>query len=86
MSDTSGFYRFDKEAATLLYAPNFVYAPTFTLRRGMRDSKLPPIAKARVVDVAKKVPVTYPVDGWYWFDGEAEARAFFGLPPALVEE
>ena len=21
---------------------------------------------------------TYPVDGWYWFDSEAEARAFFG--------
>lgn len=27
---------------------------------------------------------TYPVDGWYWFDTEAEARAFFGLPPAEV--
>jgi hypothetical protein len=25
---------------------------------------------------------TYPVDGWYWFDSEAEARAFFGLPDA----
>lgn len=24
---------------------------------------------------------TYPVDGWYWFDTEAEAREFFGLPP-----
>jgi hypothetical protein len=24
---------------------------------------------------------TYPVDGWYWFDTEAEARAFFNLPP-----
>lgn len=23
---------------------------------------------------------TYPVDGWYWFDSEAEAREFFGLP------
>ena len=23
---------------------------------------------------------TYPVDGWYWFDSEAEARAFFDLP------
>jgi hypothetical protein len=27
---------------------------------------------------------TYPVDGWYWFDTEAEAREFFGLPP--IEE
>ena len=25
---------------------------------------------------------TYPAYGWYWFDTEAEARAFFGLPPA----
>jgi hypothetical protein len=24
---------------------------------------------------------TYPVDGWYWFDTEGEARAFFNLPP-----
>lgn len=23
---------------------------------------------------------TYPVDGWYWFDGEEAARGFFGLP------
>lgn len=23
----------------------------------------------------------YPVDGWYWFDTEEEAREFFGLPP-----
>jgi hypothetical protein len=27
----------------------------------------------------------YPVDGWYWFDTEAEARTFFNLPP-LEEE
>ena len=23
---------------------------------------------------------SYPVDGWYWFDSEAEARVFFGFP------
>jgi hypothetical protein len=23
-----------------------------------------------------------PVDGWYWFNNEADAQAFFGLPPA----
>jgi hypothetical protein len=23
----------------------------------------------------------YPVDGWYWFDSEEQAREFFGLPP-----
>jgi hypothetical protein len=29
---------------------------------------------------------TYPVDGWYWFDTEAEAREFFNLPPAPEPE
>jgi hypothetical protein len=24
----------------------------------------------------------YPVDGWYWFDSEADARSHFGLPEA----
>jgi hypothetical protein len=24
----------------------------------------------------------YPVDGWYWFDGEGQARQFWGLTPA----
>ena len=22
---------------------------------------------------------TYPVDGWHWFDSEAQAREFFGV-------
>ena len=26
---------------------------------------------------------TYPVDWWYWFDSELEAREFFGLPIEL---
>lgn len=28
----------------------------------------------------------YPVDGWYWFDTEEEARAFFSLPTLEVAE
>jgi hypothetical protein len=31
--DTSGFYKQDPESGTLLHAPNFVYAPTYTLLR-----------------------------------------------------
>lgn len=27
----------------------------------------------------------YPIDGWYWFDTEEEARTYFELP-LLVEE
>ena len=31
-------------------------------------------------------PPSGPVDGWHWFDSEAEARAFFGLPEVEVPE
>jgi len=31
----------------------------------------------------------YPMDGWYWFDSEEEARIFFNLPeeeqPPIIE-
>ena len=27
---------------------------------------------------------TYPIDGWYWFDSEEEAREFFNLPPLEI--
>ena len=27
----------------------------------------------------------YPIDGWYWFDSEEEARTFFNLPPDPVD-
>jgi hypothetical protein len=29
--------------------------------------------------LADRDTYAYPVDGWYWFDSEAEARAFFNL-------
>ena len=29
---------------------------------------------------------TYPIDGWYWFDSEEEARAYFELPIEEVTE
>lgn len=28
---------------------------------------------------ATKDNFTYPIDGWYWFDSEDQARTFFGL-------
>jgi hypothetical protein len=28
---------------------------------------------------------SYPVDGWYWFDTEEEARLFFDLPAEFIE-
>ena len=27
----------------------------------------------------RRTEYNYPVDGWYWFNSEAEARAFFEL-------
>lgn len=27
---------------------------------------------------------TYPVDNWYWFNSEEEAREFFNLPPLEI--
>lgn len=29
---------------------------------------------------------TYPVAGWRWFDSEAQAREYFGLPSAPTDE
>jgi hypothetical protein len=29
---------------------------------------------------------TYPVDGWYWFDSEDDARAHFGIEPDPVPQ
>jgi hypothetical protein len=46
----------------LVYGPNAVHAPGFTLLKEKRET------------------YNYPVDGWYWFDSEAEAREFLGVP------
>jgi len=32
-----------------------------------------------VLATEEKDSYQYPVDGWYWFDSEEEARLFFGL-------
>ena len=36
MEDTSGFYKYDEEQ--WFYAPNAVYAPTYTLLRELKDT------------------------------------------------
>ena len=28
----------------------------------------------------EKDTYTYPIDGWYWFDSEEEARIYFNIP------
>jgi len=41
MEDTSGFYKLEDE--NWQYAPNFVYAPTYTLLRELKDTYTYPI-------------------------------------------
>ena len=59
MENTNGFYKF--EEGELLYAPDFVSAPTFELNIELKDT------------------YTYPVEGWYYFDSEEEAKIFFNM-------
>lgn len=33
----------------------------------------------------QKDAYTYPIDGWYWFDDENQARTFFGLSLAVED-
>ena len=54
---------YKNENSGLLYAPNFVYGPYQTFSL-LKENK---------------DHYTYPVEGWYWFDSEVEAKAFFDL-------
>jgi hypothetical protein len=48
-----------------------LYGPNFVLNTGYNLYK------------EQKDTYSYPIDGWYWFSEENEARLFFGLP--LIE-
>lgn len=65
--NTSGFYK--NEDGQLLYGPTTVQLPISCHHHGLNR--------------AQHDSYTYPVEGWYWFDTENEARAFFDMP--LVE-
>jgi len=34
----------------------------------------------------QKDTYTYPIDGWYWFDSEEHAKAFFGITPTFPSQ
>ena len=59
---------FYKVDGDLLYAPNFVLGPY------------------QQYELRKETHQehTYPIDGWYWFNTENEARLFFNM--SIVEE
>lgn len=67
----SGFYKVDEVSGELLRGPNFVHAPDFSLLAEDKDEYL-------ALDI-------FPMDGWYWFDTEEEAREFLGVPAADPE-
>ena len=52
------------DGEVLLYGPNFVFGPY----------------SAYELRKETKDTHTYPVDGWYWFDSEEDAKVFFKLP------
>lgn len=54
---------FYKNDGGLLYGPNFVLGPY----------------GAYELRKETRDEHTYPIDGWYWFDSEAEAKTFFGI-------
>jgi hypothetical protein len=59
---------FYKVDGDLLYAPNFV------------------LGAYSAYELRKETyqEHTYPIDGWYWFETENEARVFFNMP--ILEE
>lgn len=72
MEDTSGFYKLDTDAEE----HSFFYAPNFVYGPNgfqlLRENK---------------DQYTYPVDGWYWFDTEQQARQFWNIPlPEEIEQ
>lgn len=64
---TSGFYRYLEETG-LQYAPNYVYGPYLSYMLLERE-------KDEYLELGM-----LPYDGWYWFDSEEEAYAFFDIP------
>ena len=57
------FYKKDETTNEILEAPNFVYSPDFVLL-------------AEDVDEYIQLGIL-PMDGWYWFDSNNEAKTFF---------
>lgn len=49
---------------------NLLYGPNFVVNANYEMYK------------EEKDSYTYPIDGWYWFDDETQARENLGLPPA----
>jgi hypothetical protein len=60
---------FYKLDGELLYAPNFVLGPY----------------QAYSLHKQTHSENEYPIDGWFWFDSEQEAKAYFGIPYELSE-
>lgn len=53
---------------------NLIYAPNTVLNAEFELTK------------EKHEEYKFPIDGWYWFNSEEEAREFFNLPLKELEE
>lgn len=62
--DTSGFYKLETQANE----PNLLFGPN-----GVSNASYE-------LHRALHETYAYPIDGWYWFDSEIEAKTFFNLP------
>lgn len=69
MEDTSGFYKIQNQNEELI----LLYGPNGVMHCDY--------------DLLKEnhLNYEYPVDGWYWFDSEEEARIFFDVPKPVEE-
>lgn len=46
---------------------DLIYGPNFVLHKDFE------------LHIETKDQHTYPIDGWYWFDSEKQAKDFFGI-------
>lgn len=67
MSDTSGFYKFQKGSQEQNITDSMLYAKTTVL---LSD---------RYLTTDKKDTYQYPVDGWMWFKSEEDAQIMFRM-------
>lgn len=69
MENTSGFYKIQIDNTNKI----LLYGPNCVLNSEYELLK------------QNHLNYEYPVDGWYWFDSEEEARVFFDAPKSVEE-
>lgn len=75
MADTSGFYKFVEGNTESNTANSFLYSSGMV---ALANTYLMP---------EKKATYQYPVEGWYWFKNEEDAKIMFKMmdPPSYAQ-